>query len=586
MAAFIAEYGRPGRNNGDWLDHSANVAAGWGGALTFGGTTMIGEAAGIYDGINPDSTAYQIGDTIGTVHQAAIIGAVTGGVGTEVASAVIEKATGIPVIVNPLDLVQSGTRSVDDIAGAAGRSGPACACNNPGGRLCFVAGTEVVLAHSLAEAVTTNADVLAMPEQSGPGNNLLMTTVLLVCAAQVAVRNARRKSDEDQPILEDESDTDKCVVAAAPSGVPCGTGEASFCSERGAGESYIRGAVIADLTRNYDLTASPAPPRTVARYATSGMDRLLLSKFAAWACLSACLVVATLLSFSRRDPEPNAPPSLARTTIQQQATAPIETVRVGQRVVTMVEGGHDQTSVETSVNPATWRHLRLQAVDVWPDGTRDVIEVETLQPAEWIAEHGAHVGAEVTLPLDLQEMGLREDIKALVIANEPCPDLPAGSGRVVLTTVSHLNNDVWQLDVVDSQGESQQIRPTGLHKFYSATRDAWVSAMDLEQGEKLRGINGAVEVRSLVRLGGVHRVYNMTVEGSTSTECPLPVFWCITRVAGGVIRGSAHRVSGVRCIKTFPMCLLATLVQAQVIGDSIQHQDSAVSTQNIAATKT
>ena len=72
---------------------------------------------------------------------------------------------------------------------------------------------------------------------------------------------------------------------------------------------------------------------------------------------------------------------------------------------------------------------------------------------------------------------------------------------------------IWELDIVDVAGKSHSIRPAGLHKFYSATRDDWVCARELRPGETLRGLTGTAAVRSLARLPGVHRVYNMTVEG-------------------------------------------------------------------------
>jgi hypothetical protein len=67
------------------------------------------------------------------------------------------------------------------------------------------------------------------------------------------------------------------------------------------------------------------------------------------------------------------------------------------------------------------------------------VEVETLQPPEWVEEFGAEPGAMVPLPLDLLEMGLPEDMEAEVVANEPCPAIAEGAGAVVLTTVNHLN---------------------------------------------------------------------------------------------------------------------------------------------------
>lgn len=129
-----------------------------------------------------------------------------------------------------------------------------------------------------------------------------------------------------------------------------------------------------------------------------------------------------------------------------------------------------------------------------------------------MAKHGAQLGAEVPLPLDLLEMGLNPEMRATVVANEPCPQLQRGPGRLVLTTVNHLNADLRELVVRDAYGKRQTIRPTGLHKFYSATRDDWISAGDLREGERLQGASGPVTVVSVATVPGVHRVYNMSVE--------------------------------------------------------------------------
>jgi hypothetical protein len=244
-------------------------------------------------------------------------------------------------------------------------------------------------------------------------------------------------------------------------------------------------------------------------------------------------------------------------------TIPIEQIRVGQRVLT---GAADPDKpLPTAVDEQTWRHLTLEETDTWPDGTIDRICVESLMPPDWLAFHdGAPVGSRVPIPLDLEEMGLPEGMTAWVTADEPCPEISTGPGRVVLTTVNHLNPSVVELTLrpVASQyslpseargragegadaghvlpsngnrphpvtstplatngseplqpsGSSNQetVRPTAFHKFYSETRDQWLSAEDLQPGETLRGLTGPLQVVSQRPIPGTHRVYNMTVEG-------------------------------------------------------------------------
>jgi len=157
--------------------------------------------------------------------------------------------------------------------------------------------------------------------------------------------------------------------------------------------------------------------------------------------------------------------------------------------------------------------LRLRAQLHWEDGTLDDVNIETLQPPEWVAGHQAEVGATVPIPLDLVEMSLPADMQAVVVTNESCPAIAAGAGRVVLTTVNHLHPNVCELTVNDAEGRSEKTRPTELHKFYRENDGKWVSAEELSEGERIRGRFGSLIVVSLEPVEGVHRVYNMTVEG-------------------------------------------------------------------------
>ncbi|MGI6416369.1 MAG: polymorphic toxin-type HINT domain-containing protein [Thermoguttaceae bacterium] len=196
------------------------------------------------------------------------------------------------------------------------------------------------------------------------------------------------------------------------------------------------------------------------------------------------------------------------------ASQPIETIRVGQRVVaSMVGKSNAEAAADAQVDPSSWRLLRLRAEDRWADGTLDVVRIETLQGPEWIAAHRATVGAKVPLPLDLQEMGLPGSLRAVVTANEPCPPVASGPGRVVLTTVNHLNANVLELTLADGRGRQERLRPTGSHKFFSEDRQEFVAAEELRQREHLRGASGRLTLLRAERATGVHRVYNMTVEG-------------------------------------------------------------------------
>jgi hypothetical protein len=203
-------------------------------------------------------------------------------------------------------------------------------------------------------------------------------------------------------------------------------------------------------------------------------------------------------------------PAVATPTIQRTFRA-IDELRVGDRVV--ADNPDVETPVDTEVDPKSWRLLRLYAEERWPDGTLDTIHIETLQSPEWIELWGAKVGADVPPPLDLVEMGLSEGLKSTVVANEPCPRLQPGPGRLVLTTVNHLNPDVWELTAVNATGVEESLRPTGFHKFYSETRRDWVSTKEIHDNEVIRGRAGPLTIVAKRSLPGVERVYNLTVEG-------------------------------------------------------------------------
>ncbi|MDR2439862.1 MAG: hypothetical protein LBE12_10895, partial [Planctomycetaceae bacterium] len=113
----------------------------------------------------------------------------------------------------------------------------------------------------------------------------------------------------------------------------------------------------------------------------------------------------------------------------------IADIKVGERVVVST----DDTLKSTSVDSATWKKVTLHAEKTWHDGTVDSINVVTLVSSEWIALHDAKVGSMVPIPLDVREMGLDENLLAKILAIERCPEIRAGPGRVVLTTVNHLS---------------------------------------------------------------------------------------------------------------------------------------------------
>jgi hypothetical protein len=166
-----------------------------------------------------------------------------------------------------------------------------------------------------------------------------------------------------------------------------------------------------------------------------------------------------------------------------------------------------------AITRADYRLLILQAKEVWDDSTYNEINVETLQPWQWIQEHEVRVGGQAPLPLDTLEMGLPEGMTAKVLDILPCPKIQSGRGRVVLTTVNRLAQGVIELTLRASNGQEETLRPTGEHLFYSVSHGEWLPADQLQPGEHLDGVNGTVTVTAITTLPGTHRVYNMTVQG-------------------------------------------------------------------------
>jgi RHS repeat-associated protein len=188
----------------------------------------------------------------------------------------------------------------------------------------------------------------------------------------------------------------------------------------------------------------------------------------------------------------------------------INDIQVGQRVAT--DGGaanspQSKTAADpnaTAVVPATWRELTIDAGD-W--------EVQTLEAAPQIQAEDATVGGEIDLGsiVDLQEMGAPVGLQGTVESITACPTIQSGPGRVVLTTVSHLNDDLYTLTLKDASGKTETLGVTGYHRFYDQA-SGWTEVQNLYSGETLRGANGSLTVVSAVRAPGLDRVYNMTVE--------------------------------------------------------------------------
>lgn len=177
----------------------------------------------------------------------------------------------------------------------------------------------------------------------------------------------------------------------------------------------------------------------------------------------------------------------------------IETLQVGDRVLTS-----DPCANGTDVEPATWRRITLRMLN--PEGAHDILNLELLRSEEWILTGNCKAGCRIWL--DLDEMGLHGWADVLRI--DPCPSVCPGAGRVVLGTVTHLNSCVLGLGL---SGEQHPLELTDRHLLFSATRNAWVPASELQVGEELATRTSVVRVESKESKPGTSRVFNIEVEG-------------------------------------------------------------------------
>jgi len=140
-----------------------------------------------------------------------------------------------------------------------------------------------------------------------------------------------------------------------------------------------------------------------------------------------------------------------------------------------------------------------------PESPSEVLEIVTLRSKEWIEETGCAAG--VVIPFELEEMGVSGF--AEIISVSPCPKIAWGDGRVVLSTITHLNSDV---RVLRLENEDISLELTGSHRLFSVDRSEWIATRDLKPGETLATQRGEVVIESVERKSGAHRVFNIEVE--------------------------------------------------------------------------
>jgi len=180
----------------------------------------------------------------------------------------------------------------------------------------------------------------------------------------------------------------------------------------------------------------------------------------------------------------------------------IEELRVGDKVTT-TGVAKDKPDGWTAVDPKRWRVIKLLMPD--PKGSEDVYEIELLRSLKWIREVGAAPGR--WIEMSLPEMGLTGLAKVAAIT--ACPKIKADPGRVVLMTVTHLDQGVME---VEFAGLKKALEPTASHPLFSEDRNDWVAAGQLRVDERIRTKIGTARIEAIRWKSGEYRVYNIEVE--------------------------------------------------------------------------
>ena len=182
---------------------------------------------------------------------------------------------------------------------------------------------------------------------------------------------------------------------------------------------------------------------------------------------------------------------------------PIEQIEVGMRVPSEnpVEN-YDHSLGE--VDSSTWK--KITCVAPKKDGSADS-DVVLLRPDWWLDAHKAETGS--TVFISVPECGI--DGNARVISIEPCPTIPDGPGQVVTGTFAHQSAQILDLKF---EGDAEPIGTTINHPFFSADRNAFVRADELEVDEQVQVLDGKpIKLTSISRRGPPEPVFNIEVHG-------------------------------------------------------------------------
>lgn len=182
----------------------------------------------------------------------------------------------------------------------------------------------------------------------------------------------------------------------------------------------------------------------------------------------------------------------------------IECVEVGTHVVSLPAEPGGAALADSSLNPDTWRLIRLES----NDPARGTVAINLLRPIEWITATRAEAGRTVTLTVP--EMGLRGP--ATVCSIEPCPATASGplAGMVTGTFATEKAKTV----SVYLESLTEPIGATASHPFFSLDRRAWTAAAQLRPSERVQTADGEAKIARLQVRATPESVYNLEVQGT------------------------------------------------------------------------
>jgi hypothetical protein len=186
-------------------------------------------------------------------------------------------------------------------------------------------------------------------------------------------------------------------------------------------------------------------------------------------------------------------------------TQSIETIRLGQRVVGRNPLRHE-TQPPSNITPEGWRAIYLTMSQHGVE-----YDLRFLRSVEWLHAQYARTGSPIHL--QLPEMGL--DGPALVQAINPCPPIESADGtdRMLVTgTMAHLASNVLDLSIT---GLEEPLGVTTTHPIWSETRQQFIKASNLTEGEQLRSSTNhpALVTKITPRRGPPQQVYNLEING-------------------------------------------------------------------------